>query len=71
MTHLLLAAGAVDPARVKPGWLGLLVVLAIAVAVVVLWRSMNRQLGKVDFDEGGADGDGPGAEADHEADKPS
>lgn len=71
MTHLLLAAGAVDPARVKPGWLGLLVVLAIAVAVVVLWRSMNRQLKKVDFDEAAADGDGPGAETDHEADKPS
>jgi len=49
MTELVLA---VDPSQVKPGWLGLVVVLGIAVAVVVLWRSMNRQLKKVDFDEG-------------------
>lgn len=51
MNDLLLAA--LDPAQVKPGWLGLVVVLAIAVAIVILWRSMNRQLRKVDFDDGG------------------
>lgn len=67
MTQLLLAA--VDPERVKPGWLGLVVVLAIAVAIVVLWRSMNRQLRKVDFEE--TDGDGDSAADTGEADKPS
>lgn len=67
MTQLLLAA--VDPERVKPGWLGLVVVLAIAVAIVVLWRSMNRQLRKVDFEE--TDGDGDSAADTGEVDKPS
>lgn len=49
MTELLLAV--VDPAKVKPGWLGLFVVLAIAVALVILLRSMSNQLKKVDFPE--------------------
>ena len=48
MTELLLA---IDPDRVKPGWLALLVVLAIAVALVILLRSMSRHLKKVDFPE--------------------
>ncbi len=40
-----------DPADVKPGWLGLGVVLALGVAVVLLWLSMRKQLRKVDFEE--------------------
>ncbi|MGH3385823.1 MAG: hypothetical protein ACRDO1_14690 [Nocardioidaceae bacterium] len=48
MTDLLLA---VDADKVKPGWLGLFVVLALAVLTVLLWRSMNHQLKKVDFEE--------------------
>ncbi|MPZ94496.1 MAG: hypothetical protein GEU96_06135 [Propionibacteriales bacterium] len=52
MTDLLLA---VDPDKVKPGWLGLFVVLGLAVLTVLLWRSMNHQLKKVDFEEPPAD----------------
>lgn len=55
MTTLWLAVAlrvaAPDPTDVKPGWLGLGVVLALAVAVVLLWLSMRRQLGKIDFEE--------------------
>jgi hypothetical protein len=55
MTVLL---AALDPDRVKPGWLGLVVVLAIAVGTILLWRSMNRQLRKIHFDEPSEDDDG-------------
>ena len=58
-----------DPADVKPGWLGLGVVMALAVAVVLLWLSMRKQLKKVDFevepdeaDEARQPRTGPGAE---------
>ena len=40
-----------DPADVKPGWLGLGVFLALAVAVAFLWFSLRKQLNKVDFEE--------------------
>ena len=39
-----------DPEDVKPGWLGFGVFLALAVAVVLLWLSMRKQLKKVDFE---------------------
>ncbi|CAN5437188.1 hypothetical protein BH10ACT10_BH10ACT10_03870 [soil metagenome] len=39
-----------DPADVKPGWLGFGVVMALAVAVALLWFSMRKQLRKVDFE---------------------
>jgi hypothetical protein len=41
-----------DPDTVKPGVLGLVVVLALAIATAVLLRSFTRQLKKIDFDEG-------------------
>jgi hypothetical protein len=47
---------AVDPAKVKPGWLALVIILLMGLATYLLWRSMNRQLKKVNFDDGGADG---------------
>jgi len=47
-------APAIDPDRVTPGVLGLLGLVFLVVAVYFLWRSMNRQLRKVDFDESGA-----------------
>jgi hypothetical protein len=58
--HLLLHAQAVlglvlaqpEPESVKPGWLAGVVLGAVAVATYLLWRSMNRQLRKVDFDDG-------------------
>lgn len=40
-----------DPADVKPGWLGFGMFLALAVATVLLWLSMRRQLKKVNFTE--------------------
>jgi len=45
---------AVDPAKVKPGWLALVIVLLMGLATYLLWRSMNRQLKKVNFDDGGS-----------------
>jgi hypothetical protein len=46
-----LVAKAPDPADVKPGWLGFGMFIALAVAVVLLWLSMRRQLKKIDFEE--------------------
>ena len=50
------------PEDVKAGWLGLLVWLALAAAVVFLAFSLTKHLKKVDFDEGPDEGpdDGPG-----------
>jgi hypothetical protein len=45
----------VDPNLVKPGVLGLVVVLALVVATALLLRSFTRQLKKIDFDEDPAD----------------
>lgn len=36
---------------VKPGWIALVIVLAMAVALALLMRSMVKQFRKVDFDE--------------------
>jgi hypothetical protein len=44
-----------DPSQVKPGWLGLGVVVALAVAVTLLWLSFRKQLKKIDFEEEPAD----------------
>ena len=41
-----------DPEIVTPGALGLAIVVALGVAVYFLYRSLNRQLGKVDFPDG-------------------
>jgi hypothetical protein len=41
----------VDPDTVRPGWVALLVVLALAVATFLLWRNMGKQLKKINFDE--------------------
>ena len=41
----------VDPDTVKPGVIGLVVVLALVVATALLLRSFTRQLKKIDFDE--------------------
>ena len=44
-------APAIDPDRVSPGILGLLAVVFLAIAVFVIWKSLNKQLKRVDFDE--------------------
>jgi hypothetical protein len=51
----------IDPNSVRPGWVALLIVLALGAATVLLWRSMGKQLKKIDFDgdHDGADGPAP------------
>jgi hypothetical protein len=38
---------AYDPDDVKPGWIALVLVLMLALATFLLWRSMNTQLGRI------------------------
>jgi hypothetical protein len=59
---LALADKTPNPADVKPGWLGFGMFLALAVATVLLWLSLRRQLKKIHFDE---KPDGPGKPGDH------
>jgi hypothetical protein len=40
-----------DPADVKSGWVGFAVFIGLLVAVVLLWLSFRKQLGKIDFEE--------------------
>ena len=53
----LVASGSTAPARrdptewVGPGMLGFLIIAGLAVATVLLWRNMNKQLRKVKFDD--------------------
>ena len=53
MTTIVLAKGWDGVAPAQAGWLGLVVLLLLGVAVVFLYRSMNKQLKKVpaSFDE--------------------
>ena len=49
---------ALDPTQVKPGWIGLLVTLAMAVALVLLLISFTSRLKHIDVDrEQGPDPD--------------
>ncbi len=41
----------IDPTRVTPGVLGLAALVFLAIAVFVIWKSMNKQLKRIDFDE--------------------
>ena len=43
--------------EVRPGLLGFLVIAALGVVTYLLWRSMNRQLRKVDFGDRPEDSD--------------
>lgn len=45
------AADELDKNKVTPGVLGFLVFAALAVGVWLLMKSMNRHMGKVDFEE--------------------
>jgi hypothetical protein len=40
----------IDPNTVRPGWVALLIVLALCGVTVLLWRNMGKQLKKIDFD---------------------
>lgn len=48
-----------DPSLVTPGALGLLITVLMVLACVLLYRSMRKQLGRIDFEETGADSDAP------------
>ena len=62
-----LPMGEIDPNTVRPGWVALLIVLALGAATVLLWRNMGKQLKRIDFDPNG----GPQAPADNTADDPA
>ena len=38
----------IDPNSVRPGWVALLIVLALGAATVLLWRNMGKQLKNAD-----------------------
>lgn len=40
-----------DPSLVSPGWLGLASLVFLSVTLFLLWKSMNRQFKRIDFDE--------------------
>ena len=40
-----------DPDTVSPGWWGFLSLVFLAVTVYLIWRGLNKQLKRVDFDE--------------------
>ncbi|MDH2392171.1 hypothetical protein QCN29_25990 [Streptomyces sp. HNM0663] len=50
-THLVPLAKELDENKVTPGVLGFLVFAALAVGVWFLMKSMNRHMGRVDFEE--------------------
>ena len=51
MTHLVPLAKELDEDKVTPGVLGFIVFAVMALAVWGLMKSMNRHMGKVDFEE--------------------
>ena len=38
---------AYDENNIKPGWIALVLVIVLAIATFLLWRSMNTQLGRI------------------------
>jgi hypothetical protein len=46
-TTTIVTLAAYDPNDVKPGWIAFWIVVALAVATFLLWRSMNSQLRKI------------------------
>ncbi|WP_328887392.1 hypothetical protein [Streptomyces sp. NBC_00316] len=71
LTHVVPLAEEFDQNKVTPGVLGFLVFAALAVGVWLLMKSMNRHMGRVNFEEApdpdaasaGADVSGAGAGA--------
>jgi len=59
---------AYDDDDVKPGWVALIIVLLLALATFLLWRSMNTQLGKIQVPKRGEE---PQAVADTTSDAPA
>ncbi|MFD7612359.1 hypothetical protein [Streptomyces sp. NPDC059828] len=60
LTHLApLAAQELDKNKVTPGVLGFVVFAALAVGVWLLMKSMNRHMGRVNFEEAPESGTAP------------
>jgi hypothetical protein len=57
-TRPIAALLSVEESQVKPGLVAFLVVLAMAVALYFLLRSMSKHLRRIDVDRDRADGDG-------------
>ncbi|MEU2245518.1 hypothetical protein [Streptomyces sp. NPDC019224] len=51
LPHLVPLAEELDKNKVTPGVLGFIVFAALAVGVWMLMKSMNRHMGRVDFEE--------------------
>ncbi|MGW9306055.1 MULTISPECIES: hypothetical protein [Streptomyces] len=51
LTHVVPLAAELDKNKVTPGVLGFLVFAALAVGVWLLMKSMNRHMGRVNFEE--------------------
>ncbi|MFI9581204.1 hypothetical protein ACIHCQ_05050 [Streptomyces sp. NPDC052236] len=51
LTHLVPLAKEVDDNKVTPGVLGFIVFAALAVGVWLLMKSMNRHMGRINFEE--------------------
>ncbi|QGV78852.1 hypothetical protein [Streptomyces ficellus] len=64
------AAKELDENKVTPGVLGFIVFAVMAVGVWLLMKSMNRHMGKVDFEEAPEAPDAPGAPKAHAATAP-
>ncbi|MEV5309930.1 MULTISPECIES: hypothetical protein [unclassified Streptomyces] len=63
MTHFVTIAKELDKDKVTPGVLGFIVFAVMGLAVWALMKSMNRHMGKVDFEEAPE----PGTEAETSA----
>jgi hypothetical protein len=63
-------SGNPDPDSVSAGWFGFLGLIFLAVAVFFLWRSMNRQLTRIEFDDVPVDA-GAAVATQEEADDPA
>ncbi|WP_079126296.1 hypothetical protein [Streptomyces sp. ERV7] len=61
LTHLVPLAKDIDNDKVTPGVLGFIVFAALAAGVWLLMKSMNRHMGKVDFEETPEPGEAPAA----------
>lgn len=61
MTHLVSFAAEVDEDKVTPGVLGFIVFAVMALAVWALMKSMNKQMGRIEFKEAPDPGKTPGA----------
>ncbi|HLL37079.1 hypothetical protein AB0K93_05695 [Streptomyces sp. NPDC052676] len=55
MTHFVTIAKEFDKDKVTPGVLGFIVFAVMGLAVWALMKSMNKHMGKVDFEEAPAD----------------